>query len=194
MDINIDFFGTSSNGDRWVVQRVGSGDEGYVLENNKKYKLTIVNKVGTFYKDGTQLDTYTYTALGESPMTTPLYINASTFSNGQSTSPTYKNGNLHIRFYHFSASGAADIVPARRDSDGELGLYNKTTGEFLEKIGSGTLVAGPAVAQPATVEIIWGGLSEPDASGMCVYGETFTAPSTAPTAPSGLKFLGWIPR
>ena len=185
-DLNtlIDFFGAGYSG-RWEVKN-GSSD--YVLEDNKRYKITIINKEGIFYKDGVVLDTHTYAADGTSPITVPFYIHAC--NNAGSLTAT----NDTIRFYHFSATGVADIVPAKRNSDNVLGLYNKTTGEFLEKIGSGTIIAGPAVAQPATVEIIWGGLSEPDASGMCTYGETFTAPSTAPTAPSGLKFLGWIPR
>ena len=181
----VDFFGSQNSNGRWTIQRNGST---YVPEANKKYKLSIINKVGTFSVDGTVIDTHTYVADGI-PNTVPYVIHAS-----YNVDTFYYEYEDTIRFYHFSASGAADIVPAQRDSDGELGLYNKTTGEFLEKIGSGTLVAGPAVAQPATVEIIWDGLSEPDASGMCTYGETFTAPSIAPTAPSGLKFLGWIPR
>ena len=183
----IDFFGVNNSTGRWFVQDNGLD---YITQTNKKYKLSITNKVGTFSADGTVIDTHTYVADGTSPITVPFYINA--FNNGGNI--VFRNDNSHIRFYHFSASGVADIVPAKRDSDNVLGLYNKTTGEFLEKIGSGTLVAGPAITSAMTINITWGGLSEPDASGTCTYGETFTAPSTAPTAPSGLKFLGWIPR
>ena len=351
--------------------------------------MSIVDKIASFSVDGVIIDTHTYVADGTSPSTVPFYINAKNHLGDV----TYVNGDLHVRFYHFSATGVADIVPVKRNSDNVLGLYNKTTGEFLEKIGSGTLVAGPAVDNPGvsepsceytrleylkssdaqyiqdnsfqpistgaieiktkdlrtytrfagwdglvalatpnsstnyfpflygswddynpnpvsiaaenalryefeqglqklyvngvfnrqaqkntsiysapfrmfivstgggynhgstiyycrvydgndvllrnyipvrrnsdnvlgmydtvthtfftnagtgtfiagpelawgnncsmTISITWGDLAEPDASGMCVYGETFTAPSTAPTAPSGLKFLGWIPR
>ena len=82
-----------------------------------------------------------------------------------------------------------DFVPVRRNSDGLLGMYDLVTSMFFTNVGTGRFINGPRI-----VEIRWGNLAEPDASGMCVYGETFTAPSTAPTAPSGLKFLGWIPR
>ena len=181
----IDFFGADNSTGRWAIKSDGLD---YVLVNNKKYKLSIVNKVGTFSADGVVIDTHTYTAPGTSPITIPLYIH--TCNNAGNVGGT----NDTIRFYHFSATGVADIVPVKRDCDNVLGLYNKTTGEFLEKIGSGTLVAGPAVAQPTTVEIIWGGLAEPDASGMCVYGETFTVPSTIPTADAGYKFIGWMLR
>ena len=185
----VDFFGTATTA-RWIIQQIGSSANGYIMQNNKKYKLSIVDKIASFSVDGVIIDTHTYVADGTSPSTVPFYINAKNHLGDV----TYVNGDLHVRFYHFSATGVADIVPVKRDCDNVLGLYNKTTGEFLEKIGSGTLVAGPEIAAPATIAIHWGGLSEPDASGMCVYGETFTAPSTAPTAPSGLKFLGWRPR
>ena len=191
-NVIVDFFGRNATGStpntsRWIVQNSGSD---YVPETNKKYKLSIINKVGSFSVDGVSISTHTYVGNGESPNDVPLYIGAT-----NSAGTVYTNGsNINWRFYHFSATGVADIVPVKRDCDNVLGLYNKTTGEFLEKIGSGTLVAGPEIAAPATIAIHWGDLSEPDASGMCVYGETFTAPSTAPTAPSGLKFLGWRPR
>ena len=88
-------------------------------------------------------------------------------------------------------------IPAKRNSDGAIGMYDTVTKTFFTNAGTGTFIAGPELAWEnncsATISITWGGLSEPDASGMCVYGETFTAPSTAPTAPSGLKFLGWRP-
>lgn len=102
-------------------------------------------------------------------------------------------------------------IPVRRDSDGVLGMYDTTTRAFLQNVGTGTFtagadldtfpnsfIAGPEIASNnnncQVVNINWGGLSEPEASGMCVYGETFTAPSTVPTADAGYKFIGWMPR
>ena len=182
-NILVDYFGSSSNYDRWFIQTNGSN---YAPEENKKYKVSIVNKLGSFSVDETVIDTHTFVGSGI-PNTVPYFIHGS-----YSVDALRNDFEDTMRFYHFSATGVADIVPVKRNSDNALGLYNKITGEFLEKIGSGTLVAGPELSQ--TIAIHWGGLAEPDASGMCVYGETFTAPSTAPTAPSGLKFLGWIPR
>ena len=96
----------------------------------------------------------------------------------------YRDGNLIF-----------DGIPAKRNSDNELGLYDIVNDVFYAKTaGHGSFKAGPEIVLPPTISITWDGLSEPEASGMCVYGETFTAPSTAPTAPSGLKFLGWRPR
>ena len=134
-DTLVDFYGTSISTDRWTIKQNGSN---YILNNNKKYKITIINKLGTFYVDGTPIDTYTYTALGDSPERYSFYINA----YNRRSEILFTNNNLHIRFYHFSATGVADIVPVKR-SDNVLGLYNKTTGNFIPKIGNGKLVAGP---------------------------------------------------
>ena len=121
------------------------------------------------------------------------------------------NGNSTIYYCKvFNENGLRrHYIPVRRNSDGVIGMYETTTRAFLTNAGTGSFtvgpdtnlfinefIAGPAVNDPvvpATISITWGGVAEPDASGMCVYGETFTAPSTAPTAPSGLKFLGWRP-
>ena len=127
---------------------------------------------------------------------------------GDMPKPYYMDGKVYYVKIWDNGTLVRDFVPVQRISDGVVGMLDKTSGQFFTNAGEGTFVAdtnvdsgtylmsfiaGPAVAQPTTVEIIWGGLAEPDASGMCVYGETFTAPSTAPTAPSGLKFLGWRP-
>ena len=124
----IDFFGSDATGanGRWHVKNNGSD---YVMQNNKKYKLSITNKVGVLTADGTVIDTHTYPASGTGPITVPLYIHASDNAGNLAWS------NDRIRFYHYSATGVADIVPARRNSDNVLGLYNKVNGEFLEKLG-----------------------------------------------------------
>ena len=51
--------------------------------------------------------------------------------------------------------------------------------------GQGNPSADVCIA--STVTINWGGAE----SNTCTYGETFTAPSTAPTAAEGYKFIGW---
>lgn len=132
----VDFFGADFNYGRWLIARSGSSD--FVVQLNKKYKLTIINKVGSLTEDGVTVDTHTYSANGISPNVDPLYINA---INKAGTIEGF-NSNGCWRFYHFSATGVADIVPVKR-SDNVLGLYNKTTGNFIPKIGNGKLVAGP---------------------------------------------------
>ena len=88
-----------------------------------------------------------------------------------------------------------DFVPAKRISDNAIGMYDVVSDTFFVDSGT-TYIAGPEMVSNngcQVVNINWGGLEEPDATGMCVYGETFTAPSVTPTAETGYKFLGWRP-
>ncbi len=39
--------------------------------------------------------------------------------------------------------GAFNGIPARRDSDGELGMYDTVSGTFFTNSGTGTFIAGP---------------------------------------------------
>ena len=149
----VDYFG--GNGDstgRWSVKV--NGDH-YALEDDIKYKFTIINKIGTFYKNGTIIDTHTYNAGGTSPVTVPLFINTNN-NNG-----TWGSVNNHWNFYHFKVTGStpgsypvADIVPVKRNSDNRLGLYDKVNRRFLETLGDGTLTAGPetntTIVEPAS--------------------------------------------
>ena len=41
-----------------------------------------------------------------------------------------------------------DLIPARRESDGELGMYNKVNGEFYTNAGFETFIAGADVGDP----------------------------------------------
>jgi hypothetical protein len=159
-----------------------------IYKLNKKYSLDIVNRVATLTNatDNSVMLTHTF-----GPSTISLSNTVLLNSRGRSGVPDAVYNK--VRIYDFEVEGMSHMIPAKRDSDNAVGMYDTVRNKFCTVAGSGTITAGPAVAQPATVEIIWGGLAEPDASGMCTYGETFTAPSTAPTAPSGLKFLGWIP-
>jgi len=143
-NIIVDYFGTNDATGRWWIEKNGSR---YVPEENKKYKLTIINKLGSFSVDGTVIDTHTFVGDGN-PNTVPYPIHGS-----YGVDSLYCEYTDTIRFYHFSATGVADIIPVKRNSDNVLGLYNKITGEFLQKIGSGTLVAGPEVCA-TTVTIL----------------------------------------
>ena len=53
---------------------------------------------------------------------------------------------MHI--YYFRVEGKMDLVPARRDSDGVVGMYDVVTGTFLTNAGSGDFIAGPAIYLP----------------------------------------------
>ena len=163
--------------------------------NDVMNKFKIYNSCNSRYiQDITDNITYNSTKSYDTNFTTPTTLRVAAVGPGFHALQKNFIGKIWYVKIWTGNMLVRDFVPVRRNSDGVLGMYDTVTNAFFTNAGTGTFIAGPAVAQPATVEIIWGGLAEPEASGMCVYGETFTAPSTAPTAPSGLKFLGWRPR
>ena len=166
-----------------------SGSSGTGVQLNTKYEYDIVNRSATL-KDVTNGTTLLSHTFGNS---TERSDNSLTINALPGCGTGICTSNNKLRIYDFEVEGEAHMIPAKRNSDGVIGMYDTVRNQFYTNTGVGTITAGPAVAQPTTVEIIWGGLAEPDVSGTCTYGETFTAPSTAPTAPSGLKFLGWRP-
>ena len=53
-----------------------------------------------------------------------------------------------MRIYYFRVEGKMDLVPARHDSDGVLGMYDVVNGTFLTNAGLGAFIAGPAIYMP----------------------------------------------
>ena len=90
-------------------------------------------------EDGTAIINYTI----------PSSFNSSKGSFGifgtDETNSTFKGV-----FYNFTltieGNTVYDLVPARRNSDGELGLLNKVDGKFYENQGSGTIERGEEIA------------------------------------------------
>ena len=56
----------------------------------------------------------------------------------------------HTRIYYFSLYNGGtlvrDMIPARRNSDGELGMYDTVSGTFFTNAGNGTFIAGPELS------------------------------------------------
>lgn len=59
--------------------------------------------------------------------------------------------NSKSRIFSFTVTRSkakyCELVPAKRDSDGVLGMYDIVRNTFLTNSGTGTFIAGPAVAQ-----------------------------------------------
>ena len=49
------------------------------------------------------------------------------------------------RFYYFKVPNKIHLVPAKRNSDNAIGMYDKVSGTFFTNAGTGTFVAGPTV-------------------------------------------------
>lgn len=50
-----------------------------------------------------------------------------------------------MRIYHFEVKSKINFIPARRDSDGEIGMYDTVTNSFFTNAGTGEFIAGPVV-------------------------------------------------
>ncbi len=47
-----------------------------------------------------------------------------------------------MRIYYFRVDGKMNLIPARRDSDGEIGMYDTVSGNFLTNQGTGKFISG----------------------------------------------------
>jgi len=63
------------------------------------------------------------------------------FFGSSDTTSTFK-GNFYNFILTIEGETVYDLVPARRNSDGEFGLLNKVDGKFYENQGTGTLERG----------------------------------------------------
>ena len=99
------------------------------------------------------LATYQPTNEGSNP-TINSWLFARHGADGVNT--IYDNEGTRI-FYHkqkrFNGTVILDLVPARRNSDDELGFYNLANNTFLTNSGTGTLTAGADVVFPDTTVI-----------------------------------------
>ncbi len=57
---------------------------------------------------------------------------------------SWMGGNTRIYYIRFSENGTLvrDFIPARRDSDGELGMYDTVSGTFFTNRGTGKFISG----------------------------------------------------
>ena len=102
---------------------------------------------------------YVFTTSGvDIPRTWPSSINASftqtggplflfAAANGTTLVDGYYSAHKLYSFKIYTRSGSDytlshDLVPARRDSDGQVGLYDAAAGKFYANSGSGSFVAG----------------------------------------------------
>ncbi len=126
----IDFFGTTIS-ERWP--------SGVSFDTNKTYRVTIINKVCTIYTNGTSVATHTFTGSGSTTEKAILFG----FANGSILTPTPVNG-LEI---NYAKIGTNTFIPAKRNSDNEIGMYDTVSGTFFTNAGSGTFTAGPVVPE-----------------------------------------------
>ena len=101
------------------------------LNINSNHKVYLV-------KDGTKLTEYSWTGSIDRYNSIALFCNHTTSSFSQKASVAYKyfkiKDNNKVVFW---------CIPARRNSDSVLGMYDLVTDTFFTNGGTGTFTAGP---------------------------------------------------
>ena len=122
--------------------RVGNGKK--IINSGTYYPVdtiheSVQNKFGIWI-DGKQI--WTYSNVSNFKTRSSLYV----FSANNGSSGNATNG-LRIYSFRINENGTQymNLVPARRNSDDVLGMYDTVTGQFFANAGSGTFTAGPDV-------------------------------------------------
>ena len=138
--------------------RVGAGGFGdannITLSTGTKYHAeasTIVNN--TYFKIDGVSGTLSWTDTESSLRAEmPLYMFAmNTLRDGTASIEDYISIKLYGKFDVYTSSDDSELVgsfiPAKRNSDSAIGLYDLVSGTFFENSGTGAFIAGPEVPQ-----------------------------------------------
>ena len=101
------------------------------------YKFVSTNTSKTGYVDGVAV-TLTNYVMG----TTPIAL-----FNGGTLQGSIAQGKMGVARIVTNGEVAGQFIPAKRNSDGAIGMYNIVNGEFYTNAGSGTFTAGPEIPQ-----------------------------------------------
>ena len=119
--------------------------------DNNIHIISLKKVSSTYYAS---IDGVTASYVPSSASTNPS-INSYLFARNSSTI-TYDGTGTRI-FYHkqnrYDGTPLLDLVPAKRDSDNALGMYDLVSNAFLGNSGTGTFTGGPEVIYPTTTTI-----------------------------------------
>ena len=119
--------------------------------DNNIHIISLKKVSSTYYAS---IDGVTVSYVPSSASTNPS-INSYLFARNSSTI-TYDGTGTRI-FYHkqnrYDGTPLLDLVPAKRDSDNALGMYDLVSNAFLGNSGTGTFTGGPEVIYPTTTTI-----------------------------------------
>ena len=159
-----------------------SGNKVIVLIQGTSASFTVDTVQGRFYKHNLSYDGTTYTykvdgaVIGQETKTInplPYFLFGNTRSSG---TEVYDLGSVRIgkaKLYN-NGSLVRNFIPAKRNSDNAIGMYDTVSGQFFENAGSGVFTAGPDAANNACEECV--GATYQD-----VNGTTATACTACPT-------------
>lgn len=132
----------------WFVVN-GRWTENNTRANGDIVEMRVNNSLAQMWLNGTSVGTHQYTP--DDTTQYPLFLNGL-----NSVGQPFSNFNSTNRIYRFTIDGVADFVPARRDSDGAIGMFNVLNNQFYGNAGTGTFTAGSVIAPtPSTPQDIW---------------------------------------
>ena len=96
----------------------------------------VLNRTGnfTYSLNGTSYSVSSYTYLEGEDYTEPLHL------FGGSYIVSLGGKNFNGRFYYFKVPNKIHLVPAKRNSDNAIGMYDKVSGTFLTNAGTGEFI------------------------------------------------------
>ena len=158
-------------------------------EANVMYDVSLNKNVASVTNVATQA-VYSLTADAETftiPHTIELFrVNIAT--------PRYGMFRLYYAKIYNNGTLVRDFVPARRESDGVLGMYDLANGQFYTNAGTGTFTAGPVVLPAGFTTLDYVNMAAGSyllTNIVPVYNGHYELDFTAKTLPSGsVYFLG----
>ena len=160
----------------------GSSTTGYIALTYGKVTSSQVNSIGAISQDNSVFvidgGVCTYDN-GDRTITSPQA--GQTFKQTRTNWLFAANGSntgnkLPVKLYYFkiweNGTLVRNFVPAKRNSDNEIGMFDTVTGQFFTNAGTGTFVAGnPVPNQQATWSVTWPASVANNFAGGTAYGE-----------------------
>lgn len=130
------------------------GSVGAYASGRHVFRTSLSNNQFTFYVDDVQQGTPTTRTGNVNSSTASAYLFSSNFVSGQSS---YASGNANAKIYEFTLRSSGGyvwrhMVPAQRNSDGVLGMYDTRSDVFYTNAGTGEFNA-PGIAPPSSLTI-----------------------------------------
>ena len=131
-----------------TVNTTASSTVGYYVSSDNAFHTWsfVIRPDNTLYlvKDGTALSTVSWGGSLNKSVTAALFCNHSGSNFTEKSWAAFK----YFKIYD-NNNLVFDGIPARRNSDGVLGMYDTVSKTFLTNVGSGTFTAGPDILVPS---------------------------------------------
>ena len=132
-----------------TVNPTANSTVGYYVSSDDAFHTWsfVIRPDNTLYlvKDGTALSTVSWGGSLNKSVTVALFCNHSSSNFTEKSSAAFK----YFKIYD-NNNLVFDGIPARRNSDGVLGMYDTVSKTFLTNVGSGTFTAGPDILVPSS--------------------------------------------